>query len=635
MPDRGLAFEDRAEQVLDNHVAQTVKLAAEVEAGTRRSARISSSGRRTRPTSTRSVDRGGLRQDRRGGQGGRRAGAGRRDPAGPGRGPSAQRGILWSPTTGPGAQYIKRHPVPFARVHPAPRARRMGELGREDGHAGHGRRARQRACCSGGPVPIGDVICFEVAYDGAGAFVGPAGAQLLVVQTNNATFGHTAETYQQLAMSQLRAVETGRTVLQAATTGKSAVIGPDGGRRATVRTRCSGRAILVAQVPLRDRVLRWPSGSAPCPEYFLAAAGRARRRCRAGRCRRRRRRGRRPKPTVADPDEEMVASEHDATPTRRVLVIIPTYNERENIERIVERVHDSRAARPTSSSSTTAARTAPARSPTRWPTTISGCTSCTAPAKAGLGAAYIAGFDWGLAARLRRAGRDGRRRVARARNSCPGCSARWSTRIWCSGRGGSRVERSSTGRGAARCSRAAATSTPGWRSGSGCATRPAATAPTGARCWRASTTPAVASQGYCFQIDLAWRALDGGYRVVEVPITFVERERGESKMSGDDRARGVLAGHQWGAAYRGGQVRAASGAGVGATDPLCARRAPLATGGRVRNDGSGSRVRASLGVRRTWFRAGRGVRRAAQPVPLRGRRSCAAPSACPSACAAP
>ena len=41
----------------------------------------------------------------------------------------------------------------------------------------------------------------------------------------------------------------------------------------------------------------------------------------------------------------------------------------------------------------------------------------------------------------------------------------------------------------------------------------------------------VASQGYCFQVDLVWQAWRAGYRVVEVPITFVERERGESKMS--------------------------------------------------------------------------------------------------------
>jgi dolichol-phosphate mannosyltransferase len=41
----------------------------------------------------------------------------------------------------------------------------------------------------------------------------------------------------------------------------------------------------------------------------------------------------------------------------------------------------------------------------------------------------------------------------------------------------------------------------------------------------------VASQGYCFQVDLAWRTWNAGYEVVEVPITFVERVRGESKMS--------------------------------------------------------------------------------------------------------
>lgn len=41
----------------------------------------------------------------------------------------------------------------------------------------------------------------------------------------------------------------------------------------------------------------------------------------------------------------------------------------------------------------------------------------------------------------------------------------------------------------------------------------------------------VASQGYCFQVDLVWRAAQRGYRVSEVPITFVERSVGESKMS--------------------------------------------------------------------------------------------------------
>lgn len=43
----------------------------------------------------------------------------------------------------------------------------------------------------------------------------------------------------------------------------------------------------------------------------------------------------------------------------------------------------------------------------------------------------------------------------------------------------------------------------------------------------------VQSQGYCFQVDMAWRAKKIGLKVVEVPITFVERELGESKMSSD------------------------------------------------------------------------------------------------------
>ena len=58
----------------------------------------------------------------------------------------------------------------------------------------------------------------------------------------------------------------------------------------------------------------------------------------------------------------------------------------------------------------------------------------------------------------------------------------------------------------------------------------------GYRAFRASTLRSldldeVASQGYCFQVDLAWRAVQRGMRVTEVPITFVERTAGTSKMS--------------------------------------------------------------------------------------------------------
>jgi len=82
----------------------------------------------------------------------------------------------------------------------------------------------------------------------------------------------------------------------------------------------------------------------------------------------------------------------------------------------------------------------------------------------------------------------------------------------------------------------------------------------GFRAYRASALRAldlqkVASQGYCFQVDLAWRAIRSGLSVVEVPITFVERTIGDSKMSQDivnESLRSITA---WGARYRLGQVR--------------------------------------------------------------------------------
>jgi apolipoprotein N-acyltransferase len=122
----------------------------------------------------------------------------------------------------------------------------------------------------GGPVPIGDVICFEVAYDSLVQSSVRAGAQLVVVQTNNATFGHTSETYQQLAMAKLRAIETGRTVIQSATTGKSAIIDPNG-KIITESGALFTPSVLVASVPLE-------TGTTPAvragalPEYGLALA---------------------------------------------------------------------------------------------------------------------------------------------------------------------------------------------------------------------------------------------------------------------------------------------------------------------------------------------------------------------------
>jgi hypothetical protein len=65
----------------------------------------------------------------------------------------------------------------------------------------------------------------------------------------------------------------------------------------------------------------------------------------------------------------------------------------------------------------------------------------------------------------------------------------------------------------------------------------------------------VASHGYCFQVDLAWRALREGARVVEVPIDFVERIHGSSKMSGAIVREALLRVTQWAVELRWQQAR--------------------------------------------------------------------------------
>ncbi|MDH3959583.1 MAG: polyprenol monophosphomannose synthase, partial [Actinomycetota bacterium] len=82
----------------------------------------------------------------------------------------------------------------------------------------------------------------------------------------------------------------------------------------------------------------------------------------------------------------------------------------------------------------------------------------------------------------------------------------------------------------------------------------------GYRVFRASTLRAleldnVASQGYCFQVDMARRAVRSGLRVTEVPITFVEREYGTSKMSGSIVREALWRVTVWGAQERAAKVR--------------------------------------------------------------------------------
>jgi apolipoprotein N-acyltransferase len=170
-------------------------------------------------------------------------------------------GIVWDPATGPGAVYTKQHPVPFGEYVPfrSVLGHVIGRLSLVPSDFVHG---KHTGVLTLGPARIGDVICFEIAYDGLVRKTVNAGGRVIVVQTNNATYARTAESAQQLAISRLRAVEHGRSVLIAATSGISAVIAPDG--RVVEQSRELTPALLVHSVPMRDsrtvadRLGEWP-----------------------------------------------------------------------------------------------------------------------------------------------------------------------------------------------------------------------------------------------------------------------------------------------------------------------------------------------------------------------------------------
>jgi len=178
-------------------------------------------------------------------------------------------GIVWDPVTGPGATYTKRHPVPFAEYMPARSFFRIFTSWVD--RAGFFRPGSTPGNLDVAGVPVGDVICFEVVYDDLVRDVINGGARVLVVQTNNATFGYTAETYQQQAMSRVRAVEFGRTVLIAATSGVSAVIAPNGAVHGRIPLFTPGYLDLA--VPLISA--RTPGTVLGAPLEWTAGAGTA------------------------------------------------------------------------------------------------------------------------------------------------------------------------------------------------------------------------------------------------------------------------------------------------------------------------------------------------------------------------
>ena len=135
---------------------------------------------------------------------------------------------LWLPGRGVVDQYDKKRPVPFGEYVPdrefffqlAPDLIGMIYRGYEFG--------TRDGIFNVDDSKLGILICFEEAIDEVPRDVVREGADVIIAQTNNADFGRSDESYQQLAIAKLRAIETGRAIVSVSTVGPSAIIDRNG-----------------------------------------------------------------------------------------------------------------------------------------------------------------------------------------------------------------------------------------------------------------------------------------------------------------------------------------------------------------------------------------------------------------------
>lgn len=187
--------------------------------------------------------------------------------------------LVWLPNGTPlaGAEYRKQVPAAFAEYVPMRTVARFfsSEVDRVTSDVLPGEfpaRIAVPISSLGRDVVIGPIICFEVAYDWVPRQAVREGAEFLAVQTNNATFGATAESTQQLAMSRLRAIETGRATLQVSTVGVSAVITPAG--QVVDSAELFAQDAGIAHIPLRTSLTPASHWGGPISLVFsLIAAG--------------------------------------------------------------------------------------------------------------------------------------------------------------------------------------------------------------------------------------------------------------------------------------------------------------------------------------------------------------------------
>ncbi|MFI6528374.1 apolipoprotein N-acyltransferase [Streptomyces uncialis] len=269
VPRMGLDFNAQRRAVLDHHVKETVRLADEVRAG-----RAKQPDFVLWPENSSDIDpfrNDDAREaiDRAVTAIGAPVSVGAVVESDDGRLLNEQ--VLWDPDKGPVDTYDKRQIQPFGEYIPLRSVISVFSSDVDMVRKDFSRGSEPGVFTMAG-TRVGIATCYEAAFDWAVRDTVTGGAQLLSVPSNNATFGRSEMTYQQLAMSRIRAVEHSRTVAVPVTSGVSAVIMPDG--RVVDRTRMFTADSLVAEVPLRSS--QTPAtrlGTAPEAVLVLIAAG--------------------------------------------------------------------------------------------------------------------------------------------------------------------------------------------------------------------------------------------------------------------------------------------------------------------------------------------------------------------------
>jgi apolipoprotein N-acyltransferase len=374
-------------------------------------------------------------------------------------------------------------------------------------------------------VRLGAPICFENTYPDLFRRFVARGANLMVVSTNDSSFLRTVASREHVMMSQLRAVETGRWIVHAAISGQSAFIDPEG--HVLARTALFTSAILRREVPTstaRTVYVRFGDWL-PLASALAALVGvgiGARRRMRSGRAGG-------PGAPGRSPDPGRIPAPIAGGGEPRVLVVLPTYNEKDTIRPVLDGVLavgenidvlviDDGSPDGTGDDVARVAETEPRVRLLRR------------PGKQGLASAYMTGFRTGVEegydvvvemdADLSHRPEDLPRileavasydMVIGSRYVPGGEVTNWSRVRVALSKGGNAYAR--------RMLRF-----------------PIADSTSGFRAYRRHVLESlladgITSEGYAFQIELAYRAWRSGFSVGEVPILFREREHGRSKLS--------------------------------------------------------------------------------------------------------